>query len=99
MYWKNLFVSAAIAPFGMDMSLPAALVSASDAVPVTEQGTAASLVNTGERFCARLFGVRTSSLILCALGQSSTTAYPSVWAWLLPLNDIEGRPETPSSNK
>lgn len=50
-YWKNTFVSAIIAPFGMDMSLPAALVSASDAVPATEQGTAASLVNTGKVEC------------------------------------------------
>lgn len=45
-YWRNTFVSTIIAPFGMDMSMPAALVSASDAVPASEQGTAASLVNT-----------------------------------------------------
>lgn len=45
-YWALTFVAIAVAPFGMDMSFPAANVVISDYVPADKQGNAASLVNT-----------------------------------------------------
>lgn len=45
-YWAITFVAIAIAPFGMDMSFPAANVVISDFVPRERQGAGASLVNT-----------------------------------------------------
>ena len=45
-YWLNAFLSIIIAPWGMDMSFPAATVILSDSMPKEHQGLAASLVNT-----------------------------------------------------
>jgi MFS family permease len=45
-YWAQTFVGFIIAPFGMDMSFPAATLLLSDAVPRRHQGIAASLVAT-----------------------------------------------------
>ncbi|EIN12690.1 hypothetical protein PUNSTDRAFT_49960 [Punctularia strigosozonata HHB-11173 SS5] len=45
-YWAQTFVSIIIAPFGMDMSFPAASLVASNSVQRHQQGIAASLVNT-----------------------------------------------------
>lgn len=45
-YWRQTFVGFIIAPFGMDMSFPAATLLLSDAVPRRHQGIAASLVST-----------------------------------------------------
>lgn len=45
-YWGLSFIAISIAPFGMDMSFPAANVIISDFVPASKQGNAASLVNT-----------------------------------------------------
>ena len=45
-YWAQTFVSFVIAPFGMDMSFPAATIMFSTAVPRKYQGMAASLVST-----------------------------------------------------
>lgn len=46
LYWKDIFVSAVVAPWGMDMSFPAATLILSNAVGKKHQGIAASLVNT-----------------------------------------------------
>ncbi|TIA90320.1 hypothetical protein E3P99_01657 [Wallemia hederae] len=45
-YWAMHFVSYVIAPFGMDMSFPAASIIISDHLPREHQGLAGSLVNT-----------------------------------------------------
>lgn len=45
-YWAQLFVSTLVAPWGMDMSFPAATLILSDAVKKEHQGIGASLVNT-----------------------------------------------------
>ncbi|EIN09836.1 MFS general substrate transporter [Punctularia strigosozonata HHB-11173 SS5] len=45
-YWALTFVSTIIAPFGQDMSFPAASLVASNSVHRHQQGIAASLVNT-----------------------------------------------------
>lgn len=45
-YWAQIFVTTIIAPFGMDMSFPAATLILSNAVSREHQGVAASLINT-----------------------------------------------------
>jgi MFS family permease len=45
-YWAQIFVSAVITPFGMDMSFPAGTLILSNAMPRKHQGIAASLVVT-----------------------------------------------------
>lgn len=45
-YWLQAFLSIIIAPWGMDMSFPAATIILSDFMPREHQGLAASLVNT-----------------------------------------------------
>lgn len=45
-YWAMQFVAFVIAPFGMDMSFPAASIIISDHLPREHQGLAGSLVNT-----------------------------------------------------
>ncbi|TIB27543.1 hypothetical protein E3P86_04121 [Wallemia ichthyophaga] len=45
-YWAMQFLSFVIAPFGMDMSFPAASIIISDHLPREHQGLAGSLVNT-----------------------------------------------------
>lgn len=45
-YWAQIFVTCIVAPFGMDMSFPAASIILSNAVPRENQGVAASLINT-----------------------------------------------------
>lgn len=45
-YWAQTFVSAIVAPWGMDMSYPSASILLSDKMPREHQGLAASLVNT-----------------------------------------------------
>ncbi|WPG99984.1 drug resistance protein [Acrodontium crateriforme] len=45
-YWAQFFVCMIMAPFGMDMSFPAATVYLSNSIEKERQGVAASLVNT-----------------------------------------------------
>jgi len=45
-YWAQIFVTCVIAPWGMDMSFPAATIILSNAVERQHQGVAASLINT-----------------------------------------------------
>ena len=45
-YWAQLFVTSIVAPFGMDMSFPAATLYLSNSIEKERQGVAASLVNT-----------------------------------------------------
>lgn len=45
-YWGQLFVTAIVQPWGMDMSFPAGTLILSNAVERRHQGIAASLVNT-----------------------------------------------------
>jgi MFS family permease len=45
-YWGQLFVSALLIPFGMDISFPAASLIVSNAMPIHQQGVAASMVTT-----------------------------------------------------
>ena len=45
-YWEYIFVSMVVAPFGMDMSYPAASLIVSDALPASRQGVGASMINT-----------------------------------------------------
>lgn len=45
-YWAQIFITCIIAPFGMDMSFPAATLIFSNAVSRDHQGVAASLINT-----------------------------------------------------
>lgn len=45
-YWAQIFVTCIVAPFGMDMSFPAATLILSNAVSKEHQGVAASLINT-----------------------------------------------------
>ena len=45
-YWAQIFVTTIVAPFGMDMSFPAATLILSNAVSREHQGVAASLINT-----------------------------------------------------
>jgi MFS family permease len=45
-YWAQGFLSAVVAPWGMDMSFPAATLILSNTVQKKHQGIAASLVNT-----------------------------------------------------
>lgn len=45
-YWAQIFVTCIVAPFGMDMSFPAATLILSNAVSQEHQGVAASLINT-----------------------------------------------------
>lgn len=45
-YWKQMFISIVIMPFGMDMSFPAATIILSNHMPKEHQGLAGSLVNT-----------------------------------------------------
>lgn len=45
-YWKQAFFAVLVAPFGMDMSFPAATILMSDMLPRQHQGTGASLVST-----------------------------------------------------
>ena len=45
-YWAQFFVTTIIAPWGMDMSFPAATIYLSNTIEKSKQGVAASLVNT-----------------------------------------------------
>lgn len=45
-YWAQIFVMVCLAPWGMDMSFPAATLVISNSAKREHQGTAASLVNT-----------------------------------------------------
>jgi len=45
-YWAQIFVTCLVAPFGMDMSFPAATLILSNSVSRENQGVAASLINT-----------------------------------------------------
>ncbi|KAK3111700.1 multidrug-resistance type transporter aminotriazole resistance [Teratosphaeriaceae sp. CCFEE 6253] len=45
-YWGQIFVTTLVAPFGMDMSFPAATVYLSNTIAKSKQGVAASLVMT-----------------------------------------------------
>ncbi|TKA70642.1 hypothetical protein B0A55_05745 [Friedmanniomyces simplex] len=45
-YWGQFFVTTVVAPFGMDMSFPAATVYLSNSIEKSKQGVAASLVMT-----------------------------------------------------
>ncbi|CAF1199307.1 unnamed protein product [Adineta steineri] len=45
-YWAQVFVATLIAPFGMDISFPAASLIVSNSMPMNQQGVAASMVNT-----------------------------------------------------
>ncbi|KUJ13896.1 putative aminotriazole resistance protein [Mollisia scopiformis] len=45
-YWRNMFWANVVAPFGMDISFPAATILISGMVEAGEQGIAASLVAT-----------------------------------------------------
>ncbi|PRP80639.1 hypothetical protein PROFUN_10694 [Planoprotostelium fungivorum] len=45
-YWGQIFVATLIAPFGMDVSFPAASLIVSDSIKIEQQGVAASLVST-----------------------------------------------------
>jgi len=45
-YWSYIFCALLAAPFGMDMSFPAASLIVSNALPRKRQGVGASLVNT-----------------------------------------------------
>ena len=45
-YWAQLFVGLIVAPWGMDMSFPAATIILSESVPREHQGIAASLIST-----------------------------------------------------
>ncbi|KAK5703999.1 multidrug-resistance type transporter aminotriazole resistance [Elasticomyces elasticus] len=45
-YWGQFFVTTLIAPFGMDMSFPAATLYLSNSIEKSKQGVAASLVMT-----------------------------------------------------
>lgn len=45
-YWAQMFVSTLIAPFGMDISFPAASLVVSNSMPTHQQGVAASMVQT-----------------------------------------------------
>ena len=45
-YWGQFFVTTIVAPFGMDMSFPAATVYLSNSIEKSKQGVAASLVMT-----------------------------------------------------
>ena len=45
-YWGQVFVATLAAPFGMDVSYPAASLIVSNAMPAHQQGVAASMVNT-----------------------------------------------------
>ena len=45
-YWAQSFVIWIIAPFGMDMSFPAATIIVSNSLPYHQQGLGGSLVNT-----------------------------------------------------
>ena len=45
-YWTQTFLATVITPFGMDISFPAASLIVSNTVPNTQQGVAASMVNT-----------------------------------------------------
>ncbi|KAH9825953.1 drug resistance protein [Teratosphaeria destructans] len=45
-YWAQIFVTTIIAPWGMDMSFPAATVYISNSIEKSKQGVAASLINT-----------------------------------------------------
>lgn len=45
-YWAQIFVTTIVAPFGMDMSFPAATLYLSNSIEKSKQGVAASLVNT-----------------------------------------------------
>jgi MFS family permease len=45
-YWAQVFVSTLVAPFGMDISFPAASLIVSNTMPAHQQGVAASMVNT-----------------------------------------------------
>ncbi|CAN6674331.1 low affinity ammonium transporter [Trichomonascus vanleenenianus] len=49
-YWAQTFVSVLIAPWGMDMSFPAATLLLSASVPRAHQGIAASLVATAVNY-------------------------------------------------
>jgi MFS family permease len=45
-YWGQVFVATLVAPFGMDISFPAASLIVSNTMPIHQQGVAASMVNT-----------------------------------------------------
>jgi MFS family permease len=45
-YWAQIFVTCVVAPFGMDLSFPAASLILSNSVSREHQGVAASLINT-----------------------------------------------------
>jgi MFS family permease len=45
-YWAQIFVTCIVAPFGMDLSFPAASLILSNSVSREHQGVAASLINT-----------------------------------------------------
>ncbi|KAF2773289.1 MFS general substrate transporter [Teratosphaeria nubilosa] len=45
-YWAQIFVTTIVAPWGMDMSFPAATVYISNSIEKAKQGVAASLINT-----------------------------------------------------
>ncbi|CAF1077225.1 unnamed protein product [Didymodactylos carnosus] len=45
-YWAQTFVAVLLTPFGMDISFPAASLIVSNSMPSSQQGVAASMINT-----------------------------------------------------
>jgi MFS family permease len=70
-YWAATFVTTLIAPFGMDISFPAATILMSDAVPREQQGIAASLVATVVNYSISIgLGIAGTAVRYVAAGQT-----------------------------
>jgi len=70
-YWAQTFVSFVVAPFGMDMSFPAATIMFSASVPREHQGMVASLVTTVVNYSISLaLGFAGTVVLYTSPGQS-----------------------------
>jgi MFS family permease len=76
-YWGQAFVSTLMAPFGMDISFPAASLVVSNTMPIHQQGVAASMVSTAINWSVSLgLGIAgTVESELLKRGRSSLEGY------------------------
>ena len=78
-YWAQTFVCFVIAPFGMDMSFPAATIMFSTSVPRHHQGMAASLVTTVINYSISLaLGIAGTVVAYTSPGQSDAALTTAV---------------------
>ncbi|KAK9466113.1 hypothetical protein V1512DRAFT_263887 [Lipomyces arxii] len=89
-YWAQTFVSAAIMPFGMDMSFPSATIILSNSMSREHQGIAASLINTVVNYSVSL-GLGFAGTVESQINKSGDDllkGYRSAWYMAIGLSTL-----------